>query len=745
MKTQRDLDLMYETAEMADKAIFSEMRSNVLLAAGDHYSKENYSRYNNIRDSRLNQTDTYEKLRITKNHIHRVVRTYVNSLLEKSPGVKILPKHEAEMQDRKSAELNDAVWQDLVHRKKLDEAIHKWIEHFVTVGEVCVKVFWDPMKGDFLGYKGEVEVEDGEPPKVPTFSGDIQFENIPCFNILRDPHALTMNEAQWLMVRKMIPRTVLKKRYVNDEQKLNAVSGSPDDEKFLIFDANRNRYLESKNEILVKELYYKPCVDYPNGYFYIFVKGEILEEGELPHGLFPLVWCGFDEYPTNPRGHSIVRVARPFQAEINRAASQRATHQVTLGDDKLLYQSGSTLEQGSLLPGVRGIAYTGPPPQILAGRNGEQFAEYEKNQIIELERAVMLDKIMDAKDQKQTEPYSMLFKSMTQQATFKPYVEKFSKFLVATSELALDICRKYYDDNRIVLGVGRAEQINIKEFKGSKKLNHDIKVEERVDTMDTVLGKMLNIQSILQYKGKELSNEDLAMLFKQMPYVNETEMFGNFTLDYDAVTNDLLAIERGEDVDVSQYANNLYYIKRVTQRIKQADFKLLDKAIQDKYYELLNLHEGEEARKQQALIDAKNEYIPTDGMLVNIDMYVEDPNSSRPKKAKLPQRAVQWLFEKLDAQGADLQGLEKSNDQNQISVMQKAKQMPKQGGPQGPKSGSLRPAGSPEQGNAQTQQGSPAGPPSSGKGPSPYGPPRGGGAPQGTPQTPQGAPPSFQR
>ena len=263
--------------------------------------------------------------------------------------------------------------------------------------------------------------------------------------------------------------------------------------------------------------------------------------------------------------------------------------------------------------------------------------------------------------------------------------------------------------------------------------------------MDTVLGKMLNIQSILQYKGKELSNEDLAMLFKQMPYVNETEMFGNFTLDYDAVTNDLLAIERGEDVDVSQYANNLYYIKRVTQRIKQADFKLLDKAIQDKYYELLNLHEGEEARKQQALIDAKNEYIPTDGMLVNIDMYVEDPNSSRPKKAKLPQRAVQWLFEKLDAQGADLQGLEKSNDQNQISVMQKAKQMPKQGGPQGPKSGSLRPAGSPEQGNAQTQQGSPAGPPSSGKGPSPYGPPRGGGAPQGTPQTPQGAPPSFQR
>ena len=102
-----ELNQLYDDAEAADREVFAEMRSNVMLLAGDHYSKKD--RDHLIRDKSTRGGDSV-KLRLVKNHVHKVVRHYAANILAYAPGVVCAPQNEADLQDQKDAELNQSVW-----------------------------------------------------------------------------------------------------------------------------------------------------------------------------------------------------------------------------------------------------------------------------------------------------------------------------------------------------------------------------------------------------------------------------------------------------------------------------------------------------------------------------------------------------------------------------------------------------------------------------------------------------------
>ncbi len=675
-----DLNEIYREAEEVDKKQFVKMRSNILLAAGDHYTKNVNRNAQNITRVRENtKLTTQTKLRLTQNHIYRIVKTYANSILSKVPGVRPTPKNESEMQDRKDAELNDAVWQDAKDRHKINYKARSWVEQFVGVSEFALKVYWDPEKGDHVGYEALVD-EMGQPvveeavdeygqvvvqpvlaqvpdKNRPVMTGDYCYEEIPCYNLMRDPEATTMEDSPYLIIRKFVKKKALREKYP-DENKSKFVDGNPD-EKFIIFDSSRYEYRAVKDECVVKEMYYRPCRRYPNGYYYVFTQAGILEQGELPYGIFPIVWAGFDEYVSTPRARSIVEVARPYQAEINRAASQEATHQVTLGDDKVLYQSGSKLAQGALLPGVRGIAYNGVPPTILPGRNGSQFGEYVQRKISDMYRACLLDEVMTEKSM-QLEPHSLLYRSMSQKSIFVPYIMKWERFMQQVCELTLEVARHYLPDEKVIAAIGRNEQVNLPEFRNTKKLCYDIKLESVSDDAETLLGKQINFQHILQYVGNQLDPKDVGKILKNMPYVNNEDNFSDLTIDEDNVTNDMLAIERGEMPSLNPHDDNIFYIKKLTHRMKQPDFVYLQPQVQQIYQQFLQIHMQEEARKAEEIKRAQQGFIPTDGALIACDMYVEnkeDPTKA-PKRARVPQKAMAWLMEQMEIQGDTMDQLE---------------------------------------------------------------------------------------
>jgi len=71
-KSISDLNSMFQKSEDADRELFAEMRSNILLVSGEHYSKKNNRFWNRLRDSRL--LNVNQKLRLTKNHTQRITK-----------------------------------------------------------------------------------------------------------------------------------------------------------------------------------------------------------------------------------------------------------------------------------------------------------------------------------------------------------------------------------------------------------------------------------------------------------------------------------------------------------------------------------------------------------------------------------------------------------------------------------------------------------------------------------------------
>jgi hypothetical protein len=672
-----ELVKLHEDAKSVDREAIAEMRSNILLVAGEHYSKRLNELWQRTRTNGLTQ-DPYQ-LRITKNWLHRAHRVYVNSILSQSPDVTITPRNQTELQDQKSAELNQSVYEYLKDTLKLKALYRDLCGDFCGIGEACVKLFFDPTKGKLKGYEAQVDEATGEPfldemgnpvqdETKPVFTGEFVAERVFGQNIFRDPGCMQMKDAKWIGIEKLESTRTLKERYKGDEQKLKYITESNDD--FVVFDSMKNGYGREKDQTLLLEYYFKPCREYPEGYFYIATKAGILEEGPLPGSIFPIVWVGFDEAPTKPRATSMVKVARPWQAEINRASSQAALHSITIGEDKLLYQAGTKVAQGSLLPGVRGITYQGQPPQILPGRTGEQFFEYITRQEQEMGRALMID-LVDEEKLNNLDPMAMLFKSMNQSQKFSFYSVKFGEFLVNFAKTLLELAKFYLEGDELIAAVGRAEIINIQEFKATTELSHLIQISEQNDTIESKLGKQLVMNHILQYVGTQLNRDDIGKLITEMPFGNWQEAFGDFTIDYKNVKNDFLAIERGEMPMVSQSDDSSYILKQIAKRKKERDFRLLPPQVQQVYMQYEQFHEQKIADEAAAMKAAQDEFIPTQGAMIACDMYIpnEDP-SKTPKRVRVPYSALDWLVKKLEEQGMSMQAIEQMNKAQVSEVAQ---------------------------------------------------------------------------
>lgn len=671
-----DLSHLYHQANEVDRYIHAEQRSNILLAFGEHYNRRFSRFWGRLRDNQQINDANDQRLRITKNHIYRATRTIINSILSQAPDVTVLPKNERELQDQKAAEMHKAVWEDTKYKHKFWDKVRRWAEDFVVIGEVAVKVQWDPNKGELLGYEAEVDENGSQvydpagnpvPSNRPIFSGDFIFERIMPFNLLRDPNAKEIYDS-FIITRKMVDTRSLQRIYQYDEEKLQFIQPSTQD-VYTVFEGSTGNFYQTKDQTMIKEYYWPVSPDYPNGYYYITTDYGIIEEGELPFGIFPIVIYGWDEIQTTPRKRSIIKQLRATQAEINRAASQIATHQVSIGDTKLLIQAGTKVTQGGKLPGVRVLNYSGAKPEYFHGQAGEQYFQYLQDQITEIYQLAMIDKEEQQRPSGKLDPYAELFKAVKQKKKYMIYAQEFEHFLGEICKKTLHLAKEYFDENRIIPIVGRSEIVNIAEFKSASDIYTQIKVVPQAEDYETKIGKQITLQNAMQYLGSQLNRDDAGRILRAMPYTNTEEIFTDWTTDYDIVTNDILALDRGEYPAGNQYEDHKYAIKRFVHRMKQPDFQHLHPEIQAMYQQKVQEHEQLESDQLMKVREAQQEFIPATGPLVKSDIYVTDPeNPDKTARAKIPMDAMRWLIDKLEKQGMSLKELEKLQQGAQADI-----------------------------------------------------------------------------
>lgn len=676
-----DLNSLYIEAETAQQALFAEQRSNLLLVAGNHYNRRDSRFWRKLRE--IENISKDQKLRLTKNHIQRITKGYRNNIVSFVPGVAVAAKNDAELADQKSGELHESVWQDIKIRQKFARKVRHYAQDFVEIGETITKIFYDPNLGTEIGEEPITDEETGEPildeetgePMMRTvMSGQLVYERIHGFNWLTDPEARSSDEIRWGCYRKMVAISELEHQFKDDEEKLRFITKGTE-ETYKVFDAATGSYVESKGLMMVMEWYWKPCQEYRNGWYCIAVKGGILFEGELPLGIFPIVYCGFDEASTSARSYSIIKQLRPYQAEINRAASKIAEHQITLGDDKLLMLNGSSMSPGGTAHGVKAIQVTGTEPKILGGRSGEQYVGYMVGQIDEMYRVANYDEDSIEKDSANVDPYTLLFKTASKKKRYAEYLMKFEEYLIDICEISLRLAKAYYRDEMLVQIVGKSEFVNIPEFRATDDLGYQIKIEAQSDDLESRMGRQLSLNHLIQYAGANMAAEDLGRVVSAMEYLNDKQLFDDRTIDYQNATNDILAMDRGQYVPAYPEDKHEYVIKRLTHRMKQRDYQSLQQPIQQNYQRKREEHRQIFAQQVAAAQQAEAGFVPSGGMLVTCDFYQPDPKDPlRPKRLRIPSEALQWLIDKLQSQGTTQQSLENQDLQTQASIAEMLQQ-----------------------------------------------------------------------
>ena len=647
------LNKMYRDGKTADEKLFAEQRTNVLLRSGDHYNKKKSGGLiEDLRSRGVISKD--QKIRLTKNHIHRICNVYQNSILEANPSCQAVPYNQDELQDVKAAEMNQSVIDWVKQTNNWPERQEKNAHDFTTIGEVFGIVRFDYTKGPVIG-----QDDKGQPRKL----GEFVIDRIFGFDMKRDPNARDNNETRWWIKESMVDledfRLLAKKLNpeIKDEQIEANGKGT-----YKIFDSNSGEYRNVKDQILVKEMFHKPGPRYPNGWYAMYTDEYIVTQDALPFGIYPVVMEGFDELTTSPRSTSIVRVCRPYQVEINRASSKMAEHQITLGDDKVFIQKGTKISNGGYMHGVRAFQVSGQQPIIQEGRSGAQYLEYQLSQIREMYEAANLEHIMADKEVV-GDPYQLLFRSMKEKKRFVKYVEKFERFEKKIFETVLKMAKHYLTPDHIIRVAGRSEILNIQEFKDMSDECFEIKVIPQSGDIETKFGKILSITQTLQYTGSQLQPEQIGNLIKQLPFGNEEQMFSTLTVDSDNATNDILALDRGEQVQANLYDNHQFCINSLIHRMKKSDFRFLDPMIQQNYMLKLAQHEQYYKDQQMAIAQEAMGMVPTGGFLTTVNASWFNPTTNRVERIKIPSDAIQWLVQKLQTQGTFAQELEQLPDQ----------------------------------------------------------------------------------
>lgn len=687
-----ELNALFADGEAADQKMFEEMRSNVRMQASEHFSK--------LKDrlqERLTSERTSEalKLRLVKNHLQVVTKTYINGLLSQAPGVHVEAFNPSELQDVKEAELAGAVWRAAEDKLDIAEKIERWAESFVIVGECAAIVRWNPSKGTIKNFKQAVN-EAGEPLYVhpslgdtnspvdefgqplppsrgePVYTGELCIEPLHPFNIIRKKGVESMAESPFLAVRQMMPITELEAlvKQIPDkterEEKLGFVQESAKN-TFKVFDSTSGEYVDSDGQVLVREFYFRPCHQYPNGYYYITTESGILFEGELPFGIFPIIVEGFDNLPTSPRSASIIRPLRGPQSQINLLASMKGEAIITLGRDMVITQVGSKLSKGQNFAGVREFQVNGPPPTVIPGRDGSQFEAALAREIEELYRLANLE--YEMAENAVQDPYQQLFRSLSQRKKYQIYAKKFERFLCRVAKLYLLLAKRYLPDDYVIRAIGKREAINIAEFRRIDDEGFNIKVKPMSTDIESQFGKLLNLRDIMQYAG-DIPPNAKGRLIKQMPFIDKDDL--NFlTADDDCVTSDILALDRGEFRPAQPTDKHDLYIERLNHRMKQSDFRLLHPQIQQMYQQKIQQHTQLQAEQMQQQKMLESDQIPTTGALVTCSLQVPDPEKpGATKQLRLPYDALMNLVQRLEAQGTSMASLQSMDLQNQLQVLQ---------------------------------------------------------------------------
>ena len=658
------INSMYHEAVRDDEDAFKEMRMAIRLHVGQHF--KGMEGANNRPTAPFKSTGTFNELRLTMNHIPRIAGVYVNEIMSQTPDIIVTVKDEGDIRASRLAEMNKHVWEE--HKKKVrlyEEKMRIEALNGIVMGEVAVKLYWDEEKAWVK-----------EEPILP-------------FDLLRAPGIRDVGDSPWYIHRRIYREDELRKMFGPERGTAMSDLGIAgiNNHDFLVFNSQDREYAHFRGTE-VREFYLRPNMEHPQGLFTYYTEEKILRSGPLPGGLFPIVIRRLESSPILPRGHSFIRTIYAAQMEINRAVSQDANNMYHFGSDKVITSGKSSVTTGRSLHGISHLKVSGILPlkdsiQYVEGSGMPKYMDYIHNLVKQMDYQVNLEtKLEEKKDKRSGDITFVLYSRIKDKQRFSTISTTFEGYLREKAESVLQLLRYYLGPNDIIHAGNRQDTVLIEDFKNTSDLDYTFSVDVGNETPETIIGKQMVIQMMMQYMGKEMGRDDIGLLLRNSVLGNDKALLANFTANYDAVVQNMIFLEKGLFPTVTGTEDFEYKAKYITLRMGKADFMFLNPQIQQGYQQFLLLCEQKIAQNQENRMRLDKGAIPAEGPLVKTDMVVNVPTSTgTPKQVRLalPMSALVWLKTAIDKQNqfkSETGGLPPESQNRIMDQMDSFQQMP---------------------------------------------------------------------
>lgn len=242
-----------------------------------------------------------------------------------------------------------------MREKQLEDYLKRAAESAVVFGEGYVRIGWNATAGEVF----EKDEENGE----TFYEGDVEFNNLSPFDVIRDP-SKEDNNHDWLIIRTYKNRFALMAKY---PEMAEAIGNAPskDDLDHLKWPMYGN---VKTDDIPVYEFFHKKNDALPEGKYTIYVSTDaVLYDGALPYREIPIYRLSASDILGTPFGYTILFDLMPVQEAINMLNSVILTNQNAFGVQNILVPKGGDIILSQLSGGLNIIEYNqlGAAPSAL--------------------------------------------------------------------------------------------------------------------------------------------------------------------------------------------------------------------------------------------------------------------------------------------------------------------------------------------------------------------------------------------
>ncbi len=540
--------------------------------------------------------------RFKVNKILPIVQNRLSRLTQSPPKYDVRPNSNS-TEDKDSARLALQILNDIFDKQRFDEKRQEVAMATMQGGHGYIQVTWDPTLG-----KPMIDPDSGQ---LAGYEGDVRFEILNCLEVFPDPLAKTVDDCQWMIKAKVRKLEYFKEKYpergdaVKEEQAwlLSSLYDLKSNALTSVGIAGASTTDQMRDSAIELVYYEKRCKDYPNGRMIVIASGVLLEDKDLPVGMFDIV--KFDDMIVGGRynSESVITHLRPIQDQYNVTRTKMANWIKALLAGKYAAPKGSNLMQEAMNNHDSEIVEFTPVPTAPGGGMPTaltipQIPSYAYKDLettdAELDFVSGINEVSRGVLPSASIPAAgMAFLQEQDQTRIGVMTTRNESAFARIGELTLRYVGENYIMPRLLKLAGEGLEYTVKDFVGADiRDNYDVMV---IPGSTVPTSKVLRRQDIMTaWQSGLLGNPQepkvRMKVFQNLEYGEIEDMWKSQALDEAQVKYAIECIESGKMPPLSEFDNHQFHLMEMNDFRKTDKFSRLAKNQQGMFLYVMEWH-----------------------------------------------------------------------------------------------------------------------------------------------------------